>query len=112
MINVTLKIELVQRTIDELKRVGADYLLVKELEAHLGTPTRYRGPLDDPLDFRVETIPEAPVGFAPPRISVRVTHKPTGVTAVSNSERSQHANRQKAWAEVQDRLKNWSEENA
>ena len=111
MINVNVSKELVLRVVDELKRVGGDYLLVKELEALVGTPKCYDGPLDNPNDFVVSTIPEAPVGFAPPRISVRITHRPTGITAVSSSERSAHANREKAWAEVKDRLKGWFEEN-
>ena len=51
----------------------------------------------DPADLLIEVWPPDPGGMRAymPR-GVRVTHKPTGITATCDDQRSQHANRDEA----------------
>lgn len=52
----------------------------------------------DPADVTVDTYTAPPAsGFAQPRYGVRLTHKPTGLRVQHEGERSQFANKAKAW---------------
>ena len=65
-------------------------------------PKPYIGPIDNPADFRVTRSYLDPLhGFGPPRTAVMVTHVPTGLVRISASEPTEHANKTKAWEELQ-----------
>ena len=73
----------------------------------LAKPKKWVGKIDAPGDFQVDSYAlKRNGGFAPFHLDlgIKVTHKPTGLTASCGTERSDHANRQKAWEELQTKL--------
>ena len=69
----------------------------------LDNPDRAPVPHIDPADVRVDTYRDTGPGGQHRNTTdsaVRLTHTPTGVTVTAVEERSQHANRQVAWARL------------
>ena len=61
-------------------------------------------------DFRVETFPAGGPGGQHQNktdSAVRLTHKPTGISAECRSERSQHANKRTAFRKLAAKLVEW-----
>lgn len=46
-------------------------------------------------------------GWLPKTTGVRVTHRPSGLSAVSTEERSQHRNREVAYQQLLKQLEGW-----
>lgn len=63
----------------------------------------------DPNDLHIETFCRGRHGGWLPKIDVcvRITHKPTGISAESCDDRSQHKNKAVAYAELEKKLENF-----